>query len=518
MSQAKSSTLRQLLVQAEETFRCQDAFRYKVKVSDKEGKKQVEIQAKTYQELRQDTQKVSALLETLGERGSHIAIIGATSYSWVVSYFGIVNSGRVAVPLDALLPSEDICELIRRADVEILIFDGSKSAVAAAAKQACPQLRYLISMEESLSPKAGDLKDLLFLWEELKKQQEGYSYEPAPTDLATIMFTSGTTGKSKGVMLTHRNLAENATCLDMGFAHGTVVMSVLPIHHAYCLSMDILKTLSLGSAICINDSLMRVAKNIKLFEPEMMLMVPLMIETLAKKLEETAWIPAPLVKARVFGRQFKSICSGGAYLNPAYVETFAKYGITIYQGYGMTECSPVISSNYIGNMKAGSVGKLMPNCEAKIVDEELWVKGSSVMQGYYRMPRETAETLEDGWLKTGDLGYVDEEGFIFLTGRKKNLIITPNGENVSPEEIENKLGENRLVQEVLVREKKGVIEAEIFPDYEYAKKKKIKDIREGLQQMIDEYNKQAPLYKRIYALQIREKEFEKNTTRKIKRF
>lgn len=518
MSQAKSSTLRQLLVQAEETFRCQDAFRYKVKVSDKEGKKQVEIQAKTYQELRQDTQKVSALLETLGERGSHIAIIGATSYSWVVSYFGIVNSGRVAVPLDALLPSEDICELIRRADVEILIFGGSKSAVAAAAKQACPQLRYLISMEESLSPKAGDLKDLLFLWEELKKQQEGYSYEPAPTDLATIMFTSGTTGKSKGVMLTHRNLAENATCLDMGFAHGTVVMSVLPIHHAYCLSMDILKTLSLGSAICINDSLMRVAKNIKLFEPEMMLMVPLMIETLAKKLEETAWIPAPLVKARVFGRQFKSICSGGAYLNPAYVETFAKYGITIYQGYGMTECSPVISSNYIGNMKAGSVGKLMPNCEAKIVDEELWVKGSSVMQGYYRMPRETAETLEDGWLKTGDLGYVDEEGFVFLTGRKKNLIITPNGENVSPEEIENKLGENRLVQEVLVREKKGVIEAEIFPDYEYAKKKKIKDIREGLQQMIDEYNKQAPLYKRIYALQIREKEFEKNTTRKIKRF
>lgn len=205
-------------------------------------------------------------------------------------------------------------------------------------------------------------------------------------------------------------------------------------------------------------------------------------------------------------------------MNPAYVETFAKYGITIYQGYGMTECSPVISSNYIGNMKAGSVGKLMPNCEAKIVDEELWVKGSSVMQGYYRMPRETAETLEDGWLKTGDLGYVDEEGFVFLTGRKKNLIITPNGENVSPEEIENKLGENRLVQEVLVREKKGVIEAEIFPDYEYAKKKKIKDIREGLQQMIDEYNKQAPLYKRIYALQIREKEFEKNTTRKIKRF
>lgn len=517
MSQAKSSTLRQLLVQAEETFRSQDAFRYKVKGSDEKGKKTVEVEKKTYQELRQDTEKLSALLETLGEKKSHIAIIGATSYSWVVSYFGVVNSGRVAVPLDALLPEADICELLERADVEILIFDENKTKVAEAAVNACPKLKYLISMEGDFSPTDGG-KTGLSLWKELEKQEAGYDFWPSPDDLATIMFTSGTTGKSKGVMLTHRNLAENATCLDMGFEHGTVVMSVLPVHHAYCLSMDILKTISLGAVICINDSLMRVAKNIKLFEPEMILMVPLMIETLVKKLEEAAWVPAPLIKAKVFGKQFKYICSGGAYLNPAYIDIFNKFGITIYQGYGMTECAPVISCNDIHNNKAGSVGKLMPNCEAKVVDEELWVKGSSVMQGYYKMPEETAETLEDGWLKTGDLGYVDEDGFVFLTGRKKNLIITPNGENVSPEEIENKLGENRLVQEVLVREKEGVIEAEIFPDYEYAKKKKIRDIRQALQTIIDGYNKEAPLYKRVYALKVRETEFEKNTTRKIKRF
>ena len=166
----------------------------------------------------------------------------------------------------------------------------------------------------------------------------------------------------------------------------------------------------------------------------------------------------------------------------------------------------------------GSVGKLMPNCEAKTVDGELWVKGSSVMQGYYQMPEETAQTLEDGWLKTGDLGYVDEDDFVFLTGRKKNLIITKNGENVSPEEIENKLGEARLVQEVLVRDKEGVIEAEIFPDYEYAEKKKIKDMQAALQEIIDNYNNEAPLYKRVYGLIISEVEFEKNTTRKIKRF
>ena len=184
----------------------------------------------------------------------------------------------------------------------------------------------------------------------------------------------------------------------------------------------------------------------------------------------------------------------------------------------MTECSPVISTNLSWNSKPGSVGKLMPNCEAKVVDEELWVKGSSVMQGYYKMPKETEETLVDGWLKTGDLGYVDEDGFIFLTGRKKNLIITPNGENVSPEEIENKLGENRLIQEVLVRESEGVIEAEIFPDLEYATKKKIKDMQKELQAIIDVYNKTAPLYKRVLKLKIREEEFEKNTTKKIKRF
>ena len=140
------------------------------------------------------------------------------------------------------------------------------------------------------------------------------------------------------------------------------------------------------------------------------------------------------------------------------------------------------------------------------------------MQGYYHMPKETAETLEDGWLKTGDLGYVDEDGFVFLTGRKKNLIITPNGENVLPEEIENILSEKRIIQEVIVRESEGVIEAEIFPDYEYAAKKRVKDIRSNLQEILDEYNLKAPLYKRVVKLKIRETEFEKNTTKKIKRF
>ena len=339
-----------------------------------------------------------------------------------------------------------------------------RADVAAIVKDRCPKLKTLISMQKTEQD-----EQAYSFWQLLEKQEAGYSYEPEPDQLCTIMFISGTTGKSKGVMLTHRNLAENATCLDMKIPPRTTILSVLPIHHAYCLSMDILKGISLGSIICINDSLLRVAKNIRLFQPDM-------------------------------------------------IDLFESYGITILQGYGMTECAPVISTNVSRDIRKNSVGKLLPNCEAKVVDKELWVRGSSVMQGYYHMPEETKETLVDGWLRTGDLGYVDEDGFVYLTGRKKNLIITKNGENVSPEELENKIGEARLVQENLVREKEGVIEAEIFPDLDYVKKKRIKNVEEELQKVIDAYNQEAPAYKRVYKLKVREREFEKTPSKKIKRY
>lgn len=511
-----SSTIKDLLVKAEKEFGTQDALRYKVKNANEEGKKETCIESKSYTNLKADSEKLSNTLAELGEAGKHIAILGTTSYSWIVTYFGVVNSASVAVPLDALLPAEDVCDLLDRADVTTLILDEVKSEVALMAQEKCPKLKNIILM--NYNDKSSKIKDVMYFEDVLANHEAGFDCEINPDMLATIMFTSGTTGKSKGVMLTHRNLADNATCLDMKFEDGTVLLSVLPVHHAFCLCNDILKALSSGAIVCINDSLLRVAKNIKLFEPNMMLMVPLMIETLVKKLDEAALVPAPIIKAKVFGKQFHTIISGGAYLNPAYIAKFKKFGINILQGYGMTECSPVISTNLNWLSKEGSVGKLMPNCEAKVVDEEIWVRGSSVMQGYYQMPEETAETLVDGWLKTGDLGYVDEDGFVFLTGRKKNLIITPNGENVSPEEIENKLSENRLVQEIIVRESDGSIEAEIFPDLEYVKNKKIKDVESELQKLIDKYNKEAPLYKRVYKLKVRDVEFEKNTTKKIKRF
>lgn len=500
------STIREIIVQAAETYQDASAIRYKI------SKK--EIASKSYAQLREDSERFSNALEALGEQGNHIAITGMTSYSWLVSYLGTVNSASVAVPLDVSLPAEDMCELIDRADATIFVYDEIRADVAAMVRARCPKIKYLISMQKEEQD-----QEVLSLWQLLENSENKCSIMPEPDALCTIMFTSGTTGKSKGVMLSHRNLAENATCFDMKIPPRTTALSVLPIHHAYCLTMDFLKGLSIGADICINDSLLRVAKNIKLFQPNMVLMVPLMIETMAKKLEDAEGLPVDLVKKEVFGEQFTTICSGGAYLNPAYIDLFAKYGVTIQQGYGMTECSPVISTNVSWNIRKDSVGQLIPNCEAKTVEEELWVRGSSVMMGYYKMPEETAQTLtEDGWLRTGDLGYVDQEGFVYLTGRKKNLIITKNGENVSPEELENKIGEHRLVQEILVRESEGVIEAEIFPDHEYAQKKEIKDIRAVLQEVIDTYNQGAPAYKRVYRLKIRDTEFAKTPSKKIKRY
>ena len=498
-------TLRDIIRHGAEAYGSQTAFRYKVKK---------EIVDRTYLDVDRDSMAVSRMVESMGMEGKHIALIGTTTYQWIVSYFGIVGSGSVAVPIDAQLPADAVCELLERADVEMLVFDEIRRDVAEAVKEKCPSVRYILSMQ---AEEAADGVQSLSMLTALHAGE--YEKELDGGQLATILFTSGTTGKSKGVMLSHRNLVDNAVCLDMKIPAGTISMTLLPINHVYCLTMDIIKGLHIGLVICINDSIMHVQRNMKLFKPEIVLLVPLVIESIYGKLKDAgSLIPKKMVAKAAFGGNLRIICSGGAYLDPDYVDKFKEYGITILQGYGMTECSPVISTNLEWENKKGSVGKLLPNCEAKVVDEEIWVRGSSVMQGYYKMPEQTAETLEDGWLKTGDLGYVDEDDFVYITGRRKNLIILANGENVSPEELENELSRSELVKEILVREKDKIIEAEIFPDYEYAKKKHIKDIQGKLQELIDGFNKDMPVYKRIYSLIVRETEFEKTPSKKIKRF
>lgn len=499
------NTLRDIIRQGAEAYGEQTAFRCKVK------KGTVDY---SYRDLNRDSMAVSRMTESLGMKGKHIALIGTTSYQWIAGYFGIVGSGSVAVPVDAQLPADEICELIRRADVEMLIFDELRRDAADAVREKCPGVRYILSMQAE-QPQEG----IKSLCKEMAAHAGEYETELRGDQLCTILFTSGTTGKSKGVMLSHKNLVDNAMCLDVKLPAGTVSMTLLPINHVYCLTMDIIKGLSLGLVICINDSIMHVQKNMKLFKPEIVLLVPLVIESIYGKLRDAgSLIPKKMVAKAAFGGNLRLICSGGAYLNPDYIDRFKEYGITILQGYGMTECSPVISTNLEEESKKGSVGKLLSNCEAKVVDEEIWVRGSSVMKGYYKMPEETAEALVEGWLRTGDLGYVDEDGFVYITGRRKNLIILSNGENVSPEELENQLGRSPLVKEVLVREKDRIIEAEIFPDYEYAGKKHVKDVEGRLRELIDGFNQERPAYKRIYSLIVRETEFEKTPSKKIKRF
>ena len=238
----KVSTIRELLVQAEETWGEEIVIRYK------SGKGTVA--EKSYTDLRKDSEHFSDLLETLKVRGGHVALIGPTSYEWILSYFGTVNSGSVAVPLDASLPAADVCELVDRADAVVLVADEARKDVLEAARIQCPKLRYLISMQKT---EDGDgilaLPKLMEMTLEEMEPGTGAKADLRPDQLASILFTSGTTGKSKGVMLTHRNLAENATCLDMKFPERSVLLSVLPVHHAYCLSMDILKGISSGSVI-----------------------------------------------------------------------------------------------------------------------------------------------------------------------------------------------------------------------------------------------------------------------------
>lgn len=499
------NTMRDIIDYAAETFGDNPAIRWKVRK---------DIATRTYQDIKADSEAFSRALDSMGMLGKHIAVIGPTTYEWIIGYFGSANSGCVVVPLDAQLPAADVCELLNRADVSVLVYDELRKDVAAMAKEACPNVKHLVSMQAK-----EDGEDILSFNKLIEKHAGSFSCELDPDKMCAILFTSGTTGKSKGVMLTHRNLTDNAVCLDMKIPAGTVSMTLLPIHHAYCFTMDILKGIYIGIVICINDSIMHVSKNMKLFKPEIILLVPMVIESVYKKLKDsTGILPKKMVAKAAFGGNLKTICSGGAYLPPEMVEAFAEYGITVLQGYGMTECSPVISTNLHWESKVGSVGKLIPNCKAKVVDEEIWVRGSSVMLGYYKMPKETEETLVDGWLRTGDLGYVDEDNFVFITGRKKNLIILKNGENVSPEELENEISKSPLVKEIIVRDNDSVIEAEIFPDLEYAQKKRVKDIQEKLQEVIDEYNKGLPVYKRIHGLKIREEEFEKTPSKKIKRY
>lgn len=499
--------IKALIDRAADNFGIGDAYRYRRKK---------EVISKTFLDVKEDTEKFSNVLKELGLLESHIAVIGASSYEWLITYYGTVSSNSVIVPIDKDLPESEVTELLVRADISAVVFDENYVDSINPSIAENKNIRYFISMQAQ-----EDNGKILSFSKHMSKSQSGFSCVIDSEKMCAILFTSGTTGKSKGVMLSHKSLCDNVTCIDMNIPSGKTVLSVLPIHHAYCFTCDFLIGLYLGETICFNDTIMHLAKNLQIFSPDIMLLVPMIIESILYKLNEAAkanpGAPKTAVAQKFFGGRLKTIFSGGAYLNPKLIAAYKELGIELLQGYGMTECSPRIACNISGRSKDDSVGNIVCGCEVKIVDGEICVKSDSVMLGYYKNPEETEKTLKDGFLYTGDLGYVDEDNFLHITGRKKNLIILANGENVSPEQLENYFSGYLVSKELMVYSENGTITLEMYPNYEYVAAVGISDIESELREKVDSINEVLPLYMRINSIKVRENEFDKTASGKIKR-
>ena len=470
-----------------------------------------DIQERTYGELAADVKAIRKGFVAEGFSKKQISLIGTSSVEWITAYMAVASTNNTAVPLDSGLPAEDLIDLVSRSDSEGVFLDQKFVSLAEKIRSECPKVRKIWMLSGDKAEGTETVADLVAAGADASDSEE-----PAEDDICMIVFTSGTTGKSKGVMLTQSNVYCNIEAILYDLDPGLVFMTVLPVHHAFCLSMDWLNGFMMGAVLCINDSLFHMVRNMSIYKPDVMLMVPLMIETIYKRLKSLEGQASPeVLYQKVFGGNMKYVFTGGAHLDPYYIGEFAKYGIEVYEGYGMSECSPVISSNKIGEGKPGSIGRPLPNVEISFENGEILVRGTSVMKGYYKMEKETEETLKDGWLHTGDKGYIDEDGYLFINGRVKNLIILSNGENISPEEIETKLALNDLISEIVVTGEDNLLTARIYPEPETTEKMSKEELQTALQAVLDEYNKAQPTYKQLSRLVIRENPFLKNSSKKI---
>ena len=493
-------TLRDLVYTAAERFGDDPFFRTREKK---------EFNDKSFAQFKRDADALGAWMAEKFDKTVHASVFGLTSYEFLICWFGAAVSGNVSVPLNAGNEAADLADEINRSDSEIVFLDERREACVEELKSLCPQVKYFIHMH-SQYPGTIALTDILS--EYSGKAPQG---DIDPKSMAAIIFTSGTTGQSKGVMLSHANMVDNATCEpDLGY-RGKKRLSLLPIHHIFCFICDILAAFWYGRTVCVNDSLMRIPKNLKAYQPHETTFVPMIAASiLAAMRRENQKNPDKIAVGRaMFGEDFEILYAGGAYLSPEIIDGYREFGIEIAQGYGMTECSARISTGVRDCPYPDSVGRIVPGCEVKIVDGEIWAKSPSVMMGYYKNPEETAKTLtEDGWLKTGDLGYV-KDNHVFIIGRKKNLIILSNGENVSPEELENKFAAFDPIKEIVVYDKDSVITAQIYPNPDYESE----DIQAEIQAEVDRINDTLPAAKQLHRIVYRDTEFEKTSSRKIKR-
>jgi len=510
----------------------------------------------TFNKLKEDIDSLGTTFIDMGLKDKKIALIGENSYEWVVTYCAVANGAGVIVPLDRELHPSEIGNLLQRAGaVAVVCSKKMDDIVNEAIKNiAFPIEKIIMNKLPALIEKGEELifnGDNRFIDAEIDRGA-----------LCSLLFTSGTMGLAKGVMLSHENIASNvrnlSRCVNIG--EGSVGLSVLPMHHSYEMTCHILGGLYQGVTITICEGLKYIAKNMAEIKATVMLGVPLVFESMHKKIWKQAEAAGKAGKMRkaialsrffklynypgIVKKMFKDVHAatggrinifvvGGAAINPKVIEDFEAMGFPMIQGYGLTECSPIIATNRHKYSKSDSVGFAIPETEIRIDDPdetgmgEIACRSKSVMLGYYNDPEQTANVIRDGWLSTGDYGYFDSEGMLYISGRKKNVIVTKNGKNIFPEEVEFYLEQSPYILEVLVHGaedgKSGdmVVKAEIFPDYETIKEEKGDLPGQGIEELIkaevDNANELMPAYKRVKRFNVRETEFSKTTTRKIKR-
>jgi len=516
----------------------------------------------TFHQLHRDMNAFGTGLMQMDLKGKHFALLGESLYQWVLSYVTVINGVGVVVPMDKELMAHDLSRLMNYADCEVIICSDSYVNTVRELLPSCPQIKQCFVM----NPKeGGDYEGFTPITQVMR---EGYdlmergdrSYLDAFIDvdvMSEILFTSGTTGANKGVMLSQKNIMAVVCSAMQIIEPGKVSMSVLPIHHTFECSCHILGGLYAGLTVCFNDSLKRVTQNLKLFKPEFMIVVPMFLESMMRNIWSNAeknglaqhmkygikfsrlLMKLGIDKRRKYfqpvhkalGGNLKQVVCGGAPLRNELVTGFDDVGINVVNGYGISECAPLVSANFTNYKKVGTVGKVVTCCKVRIgsPDEngvgEIEVRGDNVMAGYYKDEESTAKSFtEDGWFKTGDLGKLDKDGYVYISGREKNLIILPNGKNVSPEELEELVqAKLEYVKEIVVfalmtgNDTSGRICAACYLDPDWIEKNNITDPEEHLKAEIKQINRYLPGYKQIADVRVVADEFEKTTTKKIKR-
>lgn len=527
---------------------------------NKSAKKFEEI---TYAKLKEDVISLSTALSfkynLLGEK---IAIIGENSYNWYMSYMAVTTGTGIVVPLDKELPENEIVNLIKRAEAKCIIYSNKKKESIDNIKESLPKDIVYISMEKSKS--SNDISLPSVLEEGRKLVEDGndwyYNQEISPEEFRILIFTSGTTSTSKGVMLCHKNVISN---LDGATEILRVdvndrFFSVLPMHHIYEMIVTCMYAISNGSSIAICQGLRYISNDIKETSPTVLVCVPLLVEHICKRITKTIEqqnkqkLVNNMVSAtnklgkfgyrlkrlvfseihKTLGGRLKYILVSAAPVEKQLIDQVEGYGYVVFQGYGLTETASIVAGTREENRKAGTVGQSC-NCEIKIdaddgQDGEILVKGNNVMLGYYNDKKATDEVIVNDWFHTGDIGHIDSDNNLVITGRCKNVIVTNNGKNIYPEEIENEINKIDIVKESMVYgDGEGTNmsvcaivtldeeELKAFYGDDVPDKKTIKD---KVWESIKKINEKMVSYKAIKKLKIRTKDFEKTTTMKIKRF